>query len=185
MKRHFFRALPFLLFLFILLRANADLDSDKQALLQFANAVPHGRKLNWTASSPICTSWVGITCSQNRTRVIALRLPGTGLFGPIPANTLGKLDALTALSLRSNRLSGNFPSDVLSLPSLRIINLQSNNLSGDLPSSLSPQLSVVDLSFNAFTGEIPPEIRNLTHLTILNLQNNSFLGSIPILDKLG
>ncbi|KAK3444774.1 hypothetical protein EUGRSUZ_A00785 [Eucalyptus grandis] len=179
MKQHFFRALPFLLLLFILLQANADLDSDKQALLQFANAIPHGRKLNWTASSPICTSWVGITCSKNPTRVIALRLPGTGLFGPIPANTLGKLDALTALSLRSNRLSGNLPSDVLILPSLHTINLQSNNLSGDLPSSLSPQLSVVDLSFNAFTGEIPPEITNLTHLTILNLQNNSFLGSIP------
>ncbi|XP_057955444.1 probable inactive receptor kinase At5g58300 [Malania oleifera] len=160
----------------------ADLNSDKQALLEFAAAVPHGRKLNWNPASPVCTAWVGITCSSNGTHVLALRLPGVGLTGPIPANTLGKLDSLRILSLRSNRLSGNLPSDIPSLPSLHCLFLQHNNFSGDIPASFSPGLNVLDLSFNAFAGSIPVTIKNLTHLTGLSLQNNSISGPIPNLN---
>lgn len=159
-----------------------DLSSDSQALLAFSAAVPHGRKLNWDAASPVCTSWTGINCSADGKSVIGLRLPGVGLTGPIPSNTIGKLDALRVLSFRANRLSGNLPSDILSLPSLRYIFLQNNNLSGEIPASLPPQLAVLDLSFNSLTGSIPLTFQNLTHLTALSLQNNSFSGSIPDLD---
>ncbi|KAA8517558.1 hypothetical protein F0562_017812 [Nyssa sinensis] len=183
MKLHSsFVALPLLLFLFLLRQTIADLNSDKQALLDFAAVVPHGRKLKWSSASSICSSWVGITCNLNDTRVIALRLPGVGLHGPIPANTLGKLDALTILSLHSNHLNGSLPSDILSLSSLHYIYLQQNNFSGDIPSSLSPQLNVLDLSFNSFTGNIPISIQNLTNLTGLSLQNNSLTGPIPNLN---
>lgn len=157
----------------------ADINSDKQALLDFASVVPHSWKLNWNSSTPICTSWVGITCSTNGSRVLAVRLPGVGLYGPIPANTLGKLDALVTLSLRSNLLRGDLPSDLLSLPSLHYISLQHNNFSGSIPSSVSLQLNMLDLSFNSFTGNIPATVLNLTHLTSLSLQNNSLTGSIP------
>ncbi|GFZ19994.1 leucine-rich repeat protein kinase family protein [Actinidia rufa] len=157
----------------------ANLNSDKQALLAFAAAVPHGRKLNWNAATPVCTSWVGINCTSDGTRVLALRLPGVGLAGPIPANSLGKLDALRVLSLRSNVLNGNLPLDIPSLPSLQYLFLQHNNFSGDIPTSFSPKLIVLDLSFNLFTGIIPPKIQNLTELTGLNLQNNSLSGTIP------
>ncbi|PSR95008.1 Inactive receptor kinase [Actinidia chinensis var. chinensis] len=157
----------------------ADLNSDKQALVAFATAVPHGRKLNWNPSIPICTSWVGINCSSDGTRVLGLRLPGIGLAGPIPANSLGKLDALRVLSLRSNSLNGNLPSDIPSLPSLQYLFLQHNNFSGDIPTSFSPKFSVLDLSFNSFTGNFPLTIQNLTQLTRLNLQNNSLSGPIP------
>ncbi|GFZ01770.1 leucine-rich repeat protein kinase family protein, partial [Actinidia rufa] len=156
-----------------------DLNSDKQALLTFATAVPHGRKLNWNAATPVCTSWVGINCTSNGTRVLTLRLPGVGLAGPIPANSLGKLDALRVLSLRSNLLNGNLPLDIPSLPSLQYLFLQHNNFSGGIPTSFSPKLIVLDLSFNHFTGIIPPKIQNLTELTGLNLQNNSLSGTIP------
>ncbi|KAL2239599.1 UNVERIFIED_CONTAM: putative inactive receptor kinase, partial [Sesamum indicum] len=159
--------------------ACGDLSSDKQALLAFSAAVPHGRKLNWNPASPICTTWIGINCSVDGRNVIGLRLPGVGLTGPIPNNTLGKLEALRVLSLRSNRLSGNLPSDILSLPSLHYLFLQKNNFSGDIPTSISPQLSVLDLSFNSLTGSIPLTIRNLTRLTALSLQNNSLSGPIP------
>ncbi|XP_059641887.1 probable inactive receptor kinase At5g58300 [Cornus florida] len=179
-----FAALTFLLFLVFLPQTIANLKSDKQSLLDFADSIPHGRKLNWNPASPVCTSWVGITCTPNGTRVIALRLPGVGLRGPIPANTLGKLDALTSLSLRSNHLSGSLPLDILSLPSLNYIYLQQNNLSGDIPSSFSPRLNVLDLSFNSFTGNIPISIHNLTHLTGLSLENNSLSGLIPDLKLL-
>ncbi|KAJ9698909.1 hypothetical protein PVL29_007802 [Vitis rotundifolia] len=172
-----------LLFLFVVVTllplAIADLDADKQALLDFAAAVPHRRKLNWNSATPVCTSWVGINCTGDGSRVRSLRLPGIGLTGSIPATTLGKLDALKILSLRSNLLNGKLPSDIPSLPSLQYLFLQHNNFSGDIPASFSPQLTVLDLSFNSFTGNIPLTIWNLTQLTGLNLQNNSLSGAIP------
>ncbi|XP_015949193.1 probable inactive receptor kinase At5g58300 isoform X1 [Arachis duranensis] len=176
---------PFLfiiVFLFPLTTIAADLSSDKQALLDFANAIPHRRNLQWNPASSVCTSWVGITCNQNGTRVIYVRLPGVGLVGAIPTNTLGKLDAVKIISLRSNLLGGNLPADIASLPSLEYLYLQHNNLSGDIPSSLSPKLNVLDLSYNAFTGGIPKTLQNLTELTSLNLKNNSLSGEIPNLN---
>lgn len=176
-------ALSYLLVLLVFLPfAVADLNSDKQALLNFAAAVPHGRKLNWTSTTPVCSTWVGITCDENLTHVLELRLPAVALSGPIPANTLGKLDSLRVLSLRSNRLTGNLPTDISSLPSLRYLFLQRNNFSGIIPSALSPNLTVLDLSFNSFSAEIPLMIRNLTQLTTLYLQNNSLSGHIPDLN---
>ena len=174
---------PFLFIIVILFPlAIADLSSDKQALLDFSNAVPHRRNLMWYPATSICTSWVGITCNRNRTRVVYVRLPGIGLVGTIPTNTLGKLDAVKVISLRSNRLSGNLPADIASLPSLQYLYLQHNKFSGDIPSLLSPQLNVLDLSYNAFTGSIPKTLQNLTELTSLNLQNNSLSGEIPKLN---
>ncbi|KAL3530991.1 hypothetical protein ACH5RR_010313 [Cinchona calisaya] len=159
--------------------AIGDLNGDEQALLDFAAKVPHRRKLNWTLNRPSCTSWIGITCYPNGTRVFALRLPGVGLKGPLPDNTLGKLDALRILSLRANLLSGNLPSDISSHPSLQYLFLQHNNFSGDIPNSFPSQLNVLDLSFNSFIGNIPQTFKNLTQLTTLNLQNNSLFGTIP------
>lgn len=156
-----------------------DLNSDKQALLNFAAAVPHGLKINWNPANPICSSWVGITCSTDGAHVVAVRLPGVGLVGPLPENTLGKMDAVRILSLRSNRLSGNLPSDITSLPSLQYLFLQHNNLSGLIPSSFSNKLNVLDLSHNSFMGKIPVTIQNLTQLTGLSLQNNLLSGPIP------
>lgn len=163
--------------------ATSDLSSDKQALLDFAASVPHGRKLNWSSNTPVCKSWVGVTCTPDGAHVFALRLPGVGLIGPIPNNTLGKLDALSILSLRSNRLSGNLPSDIASLPSLRNLYLQHNDFSGEIPASISAQLVVLDISFNSFSGKIPPSVQNLTQLTGLSLQNNSLTGPIPNLNS--
>jgi len=157
----------------------ADLNSDKQALLAFAASLPHGRKLNWTSTTQLCTSWVGITCTPNGKRVCEVRLPAIGLFGPIPGGTLGKLDALEVLSLRSNRLTINLPPDIASIPSLHSLYLQHNNLSGIIPSTLSSSLTFLDLSYNSFNGEIPLKVQDITGLTALLLQNNSLSGPIP------
>lgn len=158
--------------------ALGDLKADQQALLKFSASVPHGRKLNWSVSNSTC-NWVGVTCYSDGSRVFSLRLPGVGLKGQIPEKTLGKLDALQILSLRSNSLNGHLPSDISSLPSLRFLFLQHNNFSGQIPTKFSPRLVVLDLSFNTFNGQIPQTIQNLTQLTGLNLQNNSFSGPIP------
>lgn len=180
MKKLFSFLGTFLLFLLILSPpSGADLESDRKALLQFYSLIPHAPKVNWDANASICSSWVGITCSPDKSHVTEVRLPGAGLFGPIPENTLGKLEGLVVLSLRFNLLSGNIPSDILSLPSLQLVNLGHNILSGVIPSSLSSQLTSIDLSFNSFNGSIPSALQNLTHLTRLYLQNNSLSGPIP------
>ncbi|XP_014504817.1 probable inactive receptor kinase At5g58300 [Vigna radiata var. radiata] len=183
MKFYFPRVHPFL-FMFLILCPTvfADLNSDKQALLDFVASVPHRRDLKWNSDTSICTSWVGVTCNPNGTRVVSLRLPGIGLVGTIPANTLGKIDSLRNLSLRANLLSGSLPPDISSLPSLQYLYLQHNNLSGNIPTSLSTHLNVLDLSYNSFTGAIPKTLQNLTQLTRLNLQNNSLSGEIPNLN---
>ncbi|CAH8366240.1 unnamed protein product [Eruca vesicaria subsp. sativa] len=165
-------------FLFVT-TAIADLNSDRQALLSFAASVPHLRKLNWNSTNHICKSWVGVTCTSDGTAVLTLRLPGIGLVGTIPPNTLGKLESLETLSLRSNLIGGNIPPDITSLPSLRYLYLQHNNFSGEVPSFLSQHLDILDLSFNSFTGKIPATLQKLT---MLSLQNNKLSGPIPNLD---
>ncbi|WOK96731.1 hypothetical protein Cni_G05438 [Canna indica] len=169
-----------LIFLVLLIPpfATSDLKADEEALLAFARKVPHHRKLNWTSQSP-CSSWFGVRCTPDKTRVLTLRLPSIGLLGSIPAATLGKLNALEVLSLHSNRLILDLPADILSIPSLHYLYLQNNNLSGDIPRSLSSNLTFLDLSYNSITGEIPMTIQNLTKLTSLFLQNNCLSGSIP------
>lgn len=173
--------------------AQGDLASDALALLDFKSNLTVGgsRALaSWNISSPstVCSSWAGVTCTatsnNSQQRVSSLRLPGKSLYGPIAAGTLGKLDALETLSLRSNRLLGSLPQDFSNLSSLRKLYLERNGFSGPLPSNFSywPLLSQLDLSFNGFNGSIPASIGNLTHLKSLYLQNNSLDGAIPPLN---
>lgn len=154
---------------------------DKQALLDFLENVNHSRYLNWASITSACSSWTGVTCNHDKSRIIAIRLPGVGFHGSIPVNTLSRLSALQILSLRSNSFSGPLPSDFAKLGNLTSIYLQSNNFQGPLPADFSAwkSLSVLNLSNNDFSGSIPSSISNLTHLTALVLANNSLSGSIP------
>ncbi|XP_050227100.1 probable inactive receptor kinase At4g23740 [Mercurialis annua] len=160
---------------------NADPVEDKQALLDLLSKLSHSRSLNWNESSPVCNHWTGVICSKDESRVTALRLPGVGFQGPIPPNTISRLSALQILSLRSNLISGEFPSDFVNLKNLSFLYLQYNNLSGPLPVDFSvwSNLTIVNLGNNGFTGSIPVSFSNLTHLAALNLANNSLSGEIP------
>ncbi|KAG9155123.1 hypothetical protein Leryth_011097 [Lithospermum erythrorhizon] len=158
-------------------QTSSDLTSDRLALLDFALGVAHLKRLNWDSALDVCTSWKGVACNKERTRVISIRLPGIGLFGQIPSNSIGRLDALRDLSLRFNYLNGSLPQDILSIPSLRSLQLQHNSFSGDIPSVVSAQLTLVDLSFNLFSGSIPN--LSLPNLKMLNLSYNNLNGSIP------
>ncbi|KAJ3670855.1 hypothetical protein LUZ60_008281 [Juncus effusus] len=159
---------------------NAEPVQDRAALLSFINQTPHEGRINWSLSTPAC-NWVGVTCDQNQSHVIALRLPGAGLVGPIPAGTLGKLSSLHVLSLRSNRLSGSIPDDLTNLPALKSLYLQDNALSGSIPPDISKleRLTRLDLSGNGLTGSIPFSLNNLTRLTGLFLQGNQLSGALP------
>ncbi|XP_031286614.1 probable inactive receptor kinase At4g23740 [Pistacia vera] len=153
---------------------------DKQALLDFVNNLPHFRSLNWNESSPVCNNWTGVKCSGDGSRILAVRLPGVGFSGQIPPNTISRLSALKILSLRSNIISGYFPSDFVNLRSLCYLYLQFNNFSGPLPDfSVWKNLTIVNLSNNGFNGTIPHSLLNLTQLQALYLANNSLSGEIP------
>ncbi|XP_071732621.1 probable inactive receptor kinase At4g23740 [Rutidosis leptorrhynchoides] len=170
-----------LLFGAIFTVGNTEPIEDKQILLDFIEKIPHSRVINWHMSYSACSNWTGVTCDHNRSSVIALRLPAVSLEGQIPPNTLSRLSNLQILSLRSNRLSGPFPSDFYNLTNLTALHLQCNGLSGPLPSNLSfwNNLSVLNLSNNGFNGSISSSISSLTHLTVLSLANNSISGEIP------
>ncbi|KAK9059323.1 hypothetical protein SSX86_021942 [Deinandra increscens subsp. villosa] len=157
------------------------LEDDKRALLDFMNNLAHSRSLNWDPNSTVCNQWTGVTCSEDGSRVIALRLPGVGFHGHIPANTISRLSALQILSLRSNGISGPFPVDFSNLKNLSFLYLQFNQFSGPLPLDFSvwKNLTIVNLSNNRFNGSIPGSVSNLTHLSALNLANNSLIGQIP------
>ncbi|KAG6649908.1 probable inactive receptor kinase At4g23740 [Carya illinoinensis] len=157
---------------------------DKQALLDFLGNISHALDLNWNENSSVCTSWTGVSCNKDHSRVIALRLPGAGLQGPIPPNTLSRLSTIQILSFRLNSISGPFPSDFSKLLNLTALYLQHNKFSGPLPSDFSiwKNLTVIDFSNNGFNGRIPSSISNLTQLFALSLANNSFSGEIPDLD---
>ncbi|KAL0331131.1 UNVERIFIED_CONTAM: putative inactive receptor kinase [Sesamum angustifolium] len=160
------------------------LESDRQALLDFASKFAHLRPLNWNEQYPVCKNWTGVTCSEDGNRVISVRLPGVGFHGPIPENTLSRLSALQILSLRSNGITGTFPLDFGNLKNLTFLYLQHNNFSGPLPVDFSVwrNLTIVNLSNNGFNGSIPRSLSSLNQLIALNLANNSLSGELPDLN---
>ncbi|XP_047972306.1 probable inactive receptor kinase At4g23740 [Salvia hispanica] len=167
--------------------AETVLDGDKQALLDFAGNIHLSRRpLNWGVQSSVCKNWTGIGCSEDGSRVISLRLPGIGIHGPIPANTLSlsRLSVLQILSLRANGINGTFPLDLGNLKNLSFLYLQHNNFWGPLPLefSLWRNLTIVNLSDNGFNGSIPSSISGLSRLVALNLASNSLSGEVPDLD---
>ncbi|XP_071730692.1 probable inactive receptor kinase At4g23740 [Rutidosis leptorrhynchoides] len=157
------------------------LEDDKRALLDFMYNFPHSRSLNWDSNTVVCNLWTGVTCSEDGSRVIGLRLPGVGFHGHIPANTISRLSALQILSLRSNGISGPFPDDFYNLKNLSLLYLQFNEFTGPLPLDFTVwnNFTIVNLSNNKFNGSIPSSISNLTHLSALNLANNLLIGQIP------
>ncbi|CAO2822767.1 unnamed protein product [Amaranthus hypochondriacus] len=169
-----------LLLLLFTHRSHSEPTQDKQALQAFLSKLPHSPRIQWNASDSVC-KWVGVLCDPAQTHVRSLRLPAVGLVGPIPENTIGRLSELRVLSIHSNSLTGNLPSDFSNLTFLRALYIGNNQLSGNFPTSLTQltRLTRLDLSNNNFSGEIPFAVNNLTSLNGLFLQNNNFSGQIP------
>ncbi|KAM0833079.1 hypothetical protein ACQ4PT_064490 [Festuca glaucescens] len=154
--------------------------SERSALLAFLTATPHERKLGWNTSTPACR-WVGVTCDAAGSTVVALRLPGIGLLGAIPPSTIGRLPNLQVLSLRSNRITGTIPDDLLQLSALRAVFLQNNDISGAIPAGVGRlgALERLVLAHNNLSGPIPFALNNLTSLRSLRLEGNRLSGKIP------
>ena len=67
----------------------------------------------WLTDVPL-EEWFGVGTDESG-RVVSLILPGNNLSGSMPAE-LGKLDALTVLSLHTNDLSGPIPLEFVNMP---------------------------------------------------------------------
>ncbi|KAJ9153165.1 hypothetical protein P3X46_026636 [Hevea brasiliensis] len=92
------------------------------------------------------------------------------------------LSSLEHLALASNpALSGQIPSSLGHVTSLRVLSLSQNNLQRSIPRELGGlvNLEQLDLSYNNLSGEIPKEIGGLKSLTILDLSWNSLEGQVP------
>ncbi|PWA44300.1 leucine-rich repeat protein [Artemisia annua] len=96
-----------------------------------------------------------------------------------------KTPALESLVLSSLGLSGQLPSQLGLLSSLRALYLSSNLISGQLPNSIGMLsfLRTLDLSYNLISGHIPFSIGQLSLLEVLFLQDNNLNGSLP--DSIG
>lgn len=84
--------------------------------------------------------------------LMELDLGGNALVGGVPEVLP---PALERLLLQHNNLTGPFPTQILSLASLRAVNLDSNMLSGPLPAELPSTNLTISLRDNYFNGTLP------------------------------
>ncbi|CAL4982453.1 unnamed protein product [Urochloa decumbens] len=127
----------------------------------------------------------------------------TGLSGNLPRFSAGS--SLESLRLRRTNFSGEIPSSIGNLKSLKELDLAEAGIedtggrgfsgvaepgfsiyfgpgfSGTIPSSIGKLTSLEWLALSGFglVGSISPWIANLTSLTILRLYNSGLSGSIP------
>ncbi|KAF3494568.1 hypothetical protein DY000_02051804 [Brassica cretica] len=137
---------------------------------------------SWDFTSDPC-GFAGVYCDGDKVVSLNLgdpRAGSPGLSGRInPA--LGKLSALTELSIVPGRIMGALPATISQLKDLRFLAISRNFISGEIPSSLGDvrRLRTLDLSYNQLTGTIPPVIGSLPELSNLILCHNHLTGSIP------
>ena len=129
---------------------------------------------NWLSDQPIST-WHGVSVNDAG-RVDALHLDNNQLVGHLPPE-LGKLEELTRLRIAGNRLSGQIPQELVSLP-LDQLDLSRNQLSGPIPTGLdelAAKREALNLSENAELRVPAPERRRLAAA----LEQHGNVSAIP------
>ncbi|XP_062188529.1 phytosulfokine receptor 2 [Phragmites australis] len=153
---------------------------DLRALWAFAGNLTGGAlRVAWAGGGgAACCAWNGVVCDADG-RVVALRLPGRGLAGPLPA-VLASLERLEELDLSRNALSGDL-SPVAAVAGLRAANLSSNLLDGALPDLAAlPGLAAFDASNNSLSGALAPDLcAGAPALRVLDLSANRLGGALP------
>ncbi|CAN6908847.1 unnamed protein product [Brassica oleracea] len=119
------------------------------------------------------------TFIQNLQKLEYLKIANNRLKGEVP-RWLWSLPSLSKLWLSYNSFDSfeGSPKTLLS-SSLYMLDLRSNAFRGSLPIFISPRLGVMIASNNSFTGDIPLSLCNQSYLGLLDLSHNNFSGSIP------
>ncbi|KAI4998795.1 hypothetical protein ZWY2020_054137 [Hordeum vulgare] len=88
---------------------------------------------------------------------------------------------LTGIDLSANQLTGEIPSEIVSLSTLRLLNLSKNHIGGSIPAELGNlvDLESLDLSWNELSGPVPHRLASVPYLSYLNLSYNDLSGQIP------
>ena len=158
--------------------ANTGLVSDCEALLGAEAILAVSVSLNWAGDTPIA-QWDGVRLGGTPQRVTQLWLPRKGLGGTMPAS-LGELNMLTGLNLRTNALKGSIPAELGDLTNLTYLNLHTNQLSGPIPDlSRITGLEELYLTRNMLTGPVPAWLNGMASMEQLWLWGNELSGTIP------
>ncbi|KAL6195444.1 hypothetical protein ACLB2K_031063 [Fragaria x ananassa] len=86
-----------------------------------------------------------------------------------------------SISLKSNNLHGNIPSEIGRSQLLTILYLSDNNISGNIPEQIAnlKGMQILDLSMNQLSGNIPASFTSLHFLSKFNVSYNHLEGPIP------
>ncbi|CAA7058667.1 unnamed protein product [Microthlaspi erraticum] len=113
-----------------------------------------------------------------------LYLSGCGITEfPMLIRTQHKMEVL---DISNNKIEGQVPGWLWTLPNLEQLNLSNNTFTGfeistqhGLSTVLKPSMRYLYGSYNNFSGNIPSFICDLCSIVALDLSNNNFNGSIP------
>ncbi|MED6223989.1 hypothetical protein PIB30_079493 [Stylosanthes scabra] len=91
------------------------------------------------------------------------------------------LGLLRSIDLSSYKLTGEIPSEIMSLIGLVSLNLSRNLFSGDIPPTIGQlkAIDALDLSRNHLSGTIPSQLAQIDRLSVLDLSYNDLSGEIP------
>ncbi len=133
----------------------------------------------WVQTTTPCF-WEGIQCIDQH--VTELSLPSNGLSGDMPSE-IGDLTELTVLDLSQNNLRSLSP-EIGSLTKLKELKLY-DNLLASLPPEIGnlTNLTMLFLRSNSLKN-LPPEIGSLSNLTELTLANNNLISLPPEIGNL-
>ncbi|CAN6979784.1 unnamed protein product [Brassica oleracea var. botrytis] len=135
---------------------------------------------SWEGADPCGTSWVGITCSNNR--VVSISLGNLNVEGKLSGD-IAALSELQILDLSYNTgLTGPLPPNIGELKKLKNLILVGCSFTGQIPESIGQleQLIYLSLNLNQFSGTIPASIGRLSKLYWFDIADNQIEGTLPV-----
>ncbi|KAL9252848.1 LRR receptor-like serine/threonine-protein kinase RPK2-like protein [Drosera capensis] len=113
--------------------------------------------------------------------LMILNVSSNKISGQFPTDIATRCKSLVLLDASANLINGSIPSELGTLQSLVALNLSGNILNDQIPVSLGQisSLRLLLLSKNRLNGSIPSSFGLLHSLEVLDLSSNDLMGPIP------